>query len=223
LKGKLENISERNHSQTIIHHPNYINDNRFSFTDNPIEFLENLNNAYKMQNPCVRNIWDFIIGHLKGEAKYWFQLEKGEISNIKDFSIYFKEQFHGTKYDNLISRELGTNNYQNFGHISPFEYFVNTVSRAKDSTINYSERYIWEAMSRQFGDSVEYACKIQNVVRTRDFMNLLERIGEHAIRRELRITKERRNISWERNQRENQGSGGHKVKNYGKTNYRTDY
>jgi hypothetical protein len=112
------------------------------------------------------------MGYLKGEAKYWFQLKKGEILNIKDFTIHFKEQFHGTNYDNLISRELGTNNYQNFGHISPFKYFVNTVSRAKDSTIKYSKSYICEAMSKQFGDSVEYTCKIQNVVRTRDFLLL---------------------------------------------------
>jgi hypothetical protein len=73
---------------------------------------------------------DLILGNLKGEARYWFQLEKTNISSMGEFIVKFKVQFHGTKYDNLIAKELGTNNYRDFGHISPFEYLVNTVSRA---------------------------------------------------------------------------------------------
>jgi hypothetical protein len=149
---------------------------------------------------------------------------------MEEFIVKFKVQFHGTKYDNLIAKELGTNNYRDFGHISPFEYFVNTVSRAKDSTINYSESYICEAMSRQFGDSVEHSCKIQNVVKTKDFLNLLERIGENTIRRELRIANERGTTygerktasrTWERGQRlENQENKGYRVQDYGRTTYK---
>ena len=89
---------------------------------------------------------------------------------MEEFIRKFKDQFHGVKYDNLVAREISTNSYRNFCDFSPFEYFVNIISRAKDSTIKNSESYMCEAMSRQFGDSVEYNYKVQNINKTKDFL-----------------------------------------------------
>ena len=98
---------------------------------------------------------NFVLKHLRGEARYWFQLVSGNITDLERFNREFREQFHGNRYDNIAARELSTNNYWDFTHLSPCEYFVNIVSRAKDSTMKYHEEYICESMSRQFGETIE--------------------------------------------------------------------
>lgn len=167
---------------------------------NPNEFLYKLKNYFTKENErrTMRNeellqLEDILEGCLVGASAKWWSMIRPSVQNIDDFERVFLNKYWNEEIQDGIKRKLDLERYLPRKGLTRAEYFIERVVLLQNMTPKCTEREIVRRLVRHFNDTIQQACKVQNINTIQQMEELLNKEDTEETNESIRNESERNN------------------------------